>query len=61
MAKLIHIINFNNLDVGFRVLKLFKEEFYDGGNERKKFTIAALVFGYLRLAKRLDSVSSSHY
>lgn len=55
MAKLVHLVRANDLNIHYEILELFKEKFTSGGETRIKFTFPALFFAYIKLMRIADS------
>ena len=51
VARLVHLAVHDDPNYYFQMLEMFREQFYNGGENRMKYTIPALVVAYIKLVR----------
>lgn len=60
VAKMLHLIKNDDLEVYFEILKRFRKEIEQGGIKRMKYTLPSYIFNLFRYIYLLDSLITRH-
>jgi len=58
VARLVHLLHNDNLDVLFKMYSAARKQFGIGGPQRIRYTLVPLVFSYLKLAARIHAAAA---